>query len=280
MNLSKSKAKAICDVCIEHLIDEGKKQDINITRQLIKTYMDGNGNYVSSLNDVYRCLIGTLQNANRLPNVIKFYKGLDTHCFLGFDHMKMLDTYGKSIRKLRLAVKELNPDVAVNGVLWERFLTGVLDAAKWLSQFNNFKSFKNYLNAFHQKGPIGINILISVLSDGRIKGLGPALAFNFIKDLGLGISKDVAKPDTHTIKTMVALGLCKSSNNEEDVVEAIAFVASKVGISTFAMDKILWLANSGNFHDDNFGRLWGTSQTGKHRAIVVNAIKAKWRYLQ
>ena len=123
----------------------------------------------------------------------------------------------------------------------------------------------------------GVSILIASLSDGRIKGLGSALAYDFIKNLGLTISKDCAKPDTHTRETLVALGLCKKTSSNDDVVSVISDIALKAGINTYAMDKILWLANSGNFYDETFDRLWEVSQTIEHRKTIVKAIKGRWK---
>lgn len=276
-NISISQAKVICAVCINHLIEEGNKKGIRISNRLIESYMDGHGDIVASLNDVFQCLTGSLQNASMMPNVIKLYKGLKIQFLFGYDYQRILDKYGYSSRKLRSAAKKDNPKINTSGRLWRMFSEGVLDAAKWMSQFKDFESFEKYLLPFHENEHHGVSILIASLSDGRIKGLGSALAYDFIKNLGLTISKDCAKPDTHTRETLVALGLCKKTSSNDDVVSVISDIALKAGINTYAMDKILWLANSGNFYDETFDRLWEVSQTIEHRKTIVKAIKGRWK---
>jgi hypothetical protein len=199
VKLTKPKAKAVVNICRNYLIEEAANQDIKITQKMITSYLVLNP--VESLTDVFYCLIGTLQNTNMMPNVIKFYSDLNVKFLFGFNHVKVFEKYGSSVFKLKAAVREYNPNMNINGALWSRWLEGVLDSARWMLQFKNFNAFKKWIKGFHNKGFIGISVLASSLSDGRIKGLGPALSYNFIKDLGLQISKDSAKPDTHTYAT-------------------------------------------------------------------------------
>jgi len=275
MDLTKKQIKTVIDVCINHLIREGEVKNVHITRRMINSYMFKKEGTVKTLSEVYGQLVGSLQNRNRMTEVIKLYRGLDDKFLLGYNHNKILKRYKTSIKRIRLAAKKHNPDVKTSGVLWNIFAKGVIDSSIWMLQFKNFDSFKKYLKPFEKEGITGLFLLVSSLSDGRITGMGPALAFDFIKGLGLKISKQCAKPDTHIKNTIMALGLCKRSSDGYEVVSLLSAMAKKVGVSTYDLDRLIWLSNSGLFYQHDI-RLWSTTQTVKHRSAIVREIKKKW----
>jgi hypothetical protein len=277
MELTKKRARIIYDVCCEHLIEEGAKQKISITHRLIKRYMENHGYRVHDLSDVLGALIWSIHSSSMIPSVIKLDDGLIKNVLFNFDPKKIRNAYGDSARKLTIAVKGYDASIKIDGVLWQRFCVGIIDSARWISQFKDFQAFLKYVKPFHKRGFEGLTMMAESLGDGRIKGFKIALAFNFIKELGLPISKDTAKPDTHTIQTMVSLGLSKRSDSENDIVLAISNLANRIGITTFAMDRLIWLSNSGNFFKEEYERLWTPAQTPHHRQQVVKEIKKRWK---
>lgn len=275
--LTKSKVDVIRSVCFSHLINEAKKQKrTEVNEKMINSYLSPE-NKVNSLTKVFRGLVNSLQNANRMPNVIKL-KRIEYSCLFNYDYKKILDYYGSSSAKLKKAAKKCIPNLEENGKLWNRFSQGVLDGARWMLQFKDFNSFKKYLKPFEENGPEGFNLLAESIGDGRIKGLRYTLANDFIKELGLRISEQLAKPDVNIKETLAGLGLCDVNSSTKSVVAKIREMAGKAGCTTFAMDKLLWLSNSGKFYQPkhNF-RLWATSQVPKQRAILISEIKRGWR---
>ena len=114
----------------------------------------------------------------------------------------------------------------------------------------------------------------------QVTGMGKTLALDFIKDLGPPISEWCIKPDTLIRKTLHGLGLVRKGCPEEDYVyclENIVRSASRQNFSMYALDKLLWLANSGKFHrHPKIGRVWPKNKSGEVRTRLLKKIKAGW----
>ncbi|GAB4403703.1 MAG: hypothetical protein Fur0028_16380 [Bacteroidales bacterium] len=275
MKINKRNSNIIFNICVNHVIKKAKKERFRgVDKKLIYGYLTGKSP-VNSLNVLFDRFLSVLQNTNMKPKVIKYNLGLKKKFLLGYDHINILNKY-KSAESLFRAAKRENPSLK-KGRIWLDFCQGVLDVAFWMQQFKNIDSFLKYIRPFEERGLDGIDMLVQSLADGRIKGLGPALSYNFIMELGLPISDKISKPDTHIIKTLAGLGLCKNNVRTFDAVRIVSELAEASGKTTFAFDKVIWLANSGYLHNDFDERIWTESQTTENRLELLKEIKRKLR---
>jgi thermostable 8-oxoguanine DNA glycosylase len=90
----------------------------------------------------------------------------------------------------------------------------------------------------------------------EVYGLGFALSCDFLKELGY---INFGKPDVHIHKILKGLGLVDKKADDYEVLKAIDRIARNVGVSSYNVDKLLWLIGSGYFYDDkdlgNEGRI-------------------------
>lgn len=274
--LTEAQANAILKTCKEYLIKSAAASGWKISKRTISSYWTQT-NTVTNLREVFEVFVVSLQNSSMMPSAIKLDK-INKRFLLRFSPKRIRATYGENDAKLRRAIKKDNPQSKVNGILWSRFIGGITDGARWMSQFKDFSSFKRYLAHFSKLGSNGADLLARTIGDGRIRGMRFALAMNFLKELGLPISKQCVKPDVHIIKTMQSLDLCGKPCSNEDAVEAIRRIAqlSRPKMTPFAVDKLIWLANSGFFYNHK-PRLWESSQTAKHRKQLVRQILRSFR---
>ena len=88
-----------------------------------------------------------------------------------------------------------------------------------------------------------------VVSHDRLLEVGPALAAEYLKHVGI----EVAKPDVHIRRLIGPSRLAiASSDNEGIVIEAIERMAAQINTSATYIDNLLWL-----FCADNYGAICG-----------------------
>ncbi len=116
-----------------------------------------------------------------MPNVIKL-QDLNKNFLLNYNCNKIIETYGDSVTKFLKAVKKYNPDVKTHGrTLWKRFACGVLDGARFFSQFKSVRDFEKFVKPYAQLGAEGAIVLAQSMGSGHLRGLGFALAMDFEK---------------------------------------------------------------------------------------------------
>lgn len=215
----------------------------------LQKYFSGDRRDFSSLADVYEQLIHSAQNYQRMPNVIKFTERKEKikSILCEYDLTK-ITTY--NIEDLyQVFRKEFNvtsEDSKRNS--WHKWSKSIIDAAKFMSDFENISDFKTFVNQFDYNLPsrMALPLLIST----KISGIGFALACDFLKELGY---VNYPKPDVHLIDVFNRLGL--SERNPVSVFEAIVKMSDDCkeidkSITPYKIDKIIWLICSGNFYHD------------------------------
>lgn len=188
------------------------------------------------INDLVKMFSMILQNRQYLPNVIKFSLGNYTHLDTathGFDV-----TYLNSISPKTL-YNNLNSLIHF-GVsnTWKNYCIGIIDAAHYLNGFTNYHAFDTHIITLIAAGRE--NDLITELCS--IKGIGPALARNYLKEVGY---LSFGKPDLHLMPIFQSF--------DPTVIDYPTFDASLrrqsilCGVSPYVLDRTLWLICSGNY---------------------------------
>ena len=86
-----------------------------------------------------------------------------------------------------------------------------------------------------------------MLIEHKIKGIGFALACDFLKELGYSY---YPKPDVHLREVFSGVELTKEKPKDIDVFEEIICMAKTCNITSYKLDKIIWLVCSGNFYHE------------------------------
>ncbi len=205
----------------------------------------------STLENVYERFIISAQNYQSMPNVIGITKNEDRKKAV----KKILHKYDIEY------IKGLNPDdLYVRfreefGVTsadskrnsWAKWSNAIVDSAKFLSEFDDYKEFDDFVNRFNYN--VHTRMALPLLIGERISGMGFALACDMLKELGY---LEYPKPDVHLLQVFQALGL--SDGKPLDTFQAIIRMADIVSITKnekitpYKVDKIFWLICSGRFY--------------------------------
>ena len=217
-------------------------------------------NSKTTLDNIYKRLLISCQNRNMMSSVIKFDKREEKFADIleQFNPSKILKKYksGEDLYKIFEQTKEFGVNKEHNE-LWKSFAQSVIDGAKFISRFDNVEAFKKMIGNIASYFPG--TMMIPRLICGEIRGMGEALACDFIKEIGY---VEYAKPDVHInyiIKEICNIDAIydnesiKVKDKEKitaiEVLNAIQQIAKNAGVSAFAVDKILWLIASGKYYD-------------------------------
>lgn len=209
-----------------------------ITNEQLEKYFIGVYNHPKDLKDVYIGLIRTAQNYQFMPNVIAFDKRKEKieRILHGFDHEYIASLDIESLYKeFRKTFNVTSGDSHYNS--WYRWSCSVVDSAKYVCRFRNVEEFDTYVRS--KKDLLRIPLEIS----GEIRGIGFALACDFLKETGY---PEYIKPDVHIIDICEALEI--SDRNQINVFRTLIDIANRCGVTPYKLDKILWLICSGNFY--------------------------------
>jgi len=77
-----------------------------------------------------------------------------------------------------------------------------------------------------------------------IKGIGPPLACDFLKEIGID---RYGKPDIHIKRTFSRLKLIGEFNQDKEAFKVLWHMAHLSGCSPAVVDKVFWIAASGRW---------------------------------
>lgn len=146
-------------------------------------YFIGDRRDFSSLADVFEQLIQSAQNYQRMPNVIKFTERkekiktiLCEYDFTEIATYNIEDLY-------RIFRKEFNvTSEDSNRNSWYKWSKSIIDAAKFMCDFENVDDFKTFVNQFDYN--LHTRMALPLLISTKISGIGFSLACDCLKELG------------------------------------------------------------------------------------------------
>ena len=122
----------------------------------------------------------------------------------------------------------------------------IIDSANFLSGFKSAEEFYRFIDPFANDTDPHVHLAVPILLDHAIKGIGYALACDFLMALGY---KNYGKPDVHIKNILGELGVCERKGHDYDFSLALNRIAKKAHVSPRMVDKALWLIGSGNFKE-------------------------------
>lgn len=243
-----------------------------------------------TLHRIFLQLISSAANANMLRNVINIHGQNSTRknaildlltsstCTPLWDYNQLLsDTlfrpYLELFSKLDIEtnivklqehklIKENSTPNYLN-ILWSRWLTSVKDSAQFLLNYQTGEEFSNKISGWIRSVPAELRFAIPMYIASHIHGIGFALACDALKEMGFC---EFAKPDVHICNVFFELGIAQQSNstlnNQLLVLESFYKLVGDINqnsqgkkITPYALDKMIWLCCTGNFHKDNDGKV-------------------------
>ncbi len=184
-------------------------------------------------SDVMKMLAFILQNRFNLPNTINFERNYTALCSVTnqFDASHIASFTPEAF------AEQLSRAIGFNlpSTSWSNYARGVVEAARYLNGITGF-SYASYLAAANSNPDAIVEGLCSIY------GMGPALARNFLKEIGV---VNLGKPDVHLYAVFQAFDPTVTTPNSFD--RALVDQARKAGVSPFQMDRVIWLICSGNY---------------------------------
>lgn len=125
---------------------------------------------------------------------------------------------------------------------WATFKQGVVDGACYLKRFGEPKEFYEYIDCNVATVDEAWALVFEL--DRKIKGIGPALACDFLKEIGVD---RFGKPDIWIKRTFSKLNFISEVSRDRVTFGVIWHMSDVSGISPAVIDKIFWMAASGRW---------------------------------
>jgi len=227
-------------------LDEVVSKNPNLNNSILEEHLEHKSKF-DDISDANRRLIESLQNRWGMSNIIKFGDNEKdfSKILFEYNHIEILNNYKNAddlLDKFKLKFDMQNSHGKRS--LWRTFSEGVIDGSKFMASFKIKEDFdcfvETFANTHHKKYT---KAALPMLLAREIKGVGFALACDFLKELGY---RDYAKPDVHLKKIFNALGL--SLSDDYEVYKSIIEMSEAVNEDAYRVDKIFWLIGSGNFN--------------------------------
>ncbi len=252
---------AIYKAAIAFLLNQRGK---GITRELIDCFFkqDGQGKKKpDSLSGIYLTLLKSAENAQGKSNIIGKSLGEGGVERLGavlnnFDPRYVKETFTRWKKLFNTIKTQLKPSGKLregSKSTWPNYCRTIIDSANFLSGFKSAEEFYRFFGPFANHRNPRVHLAVPILIDDAIKGIGYALACDFLMALGY---KNYGKPDVHIKNILSELGVCNSDDQDYDFSLALYRIAKKARVSPRKVDRVLWLIGSGDFREctDSIGK--------------------------
>lgn len=224
-----------------------------VSRSIIENHIEpGDKLRAFSISDAYMRLLESAQNRSMGKGVIgKAIGGIGKlkNILYNFDPKRVVKTYGgKEDILLDVIIKKIptkKPIRRGKKALWPLYCKTIVSGAAFLSQFESANDLYKWLDVFYSDDRIrpALPLLLSL----EIKGIGFPLACDFLKEIGY---TEFGKPDVHIKDIFKGIGLVDQKADNYEVYKAIVRVAKNNSVTPYNVDKLFWLAGSGNFYDN------------------------------
>ena len=203
---------------------------------------------VDNIHDVFWHLLNSLTNKVGMRATIGAIDPLEPFLF-GFDPGKTHFHYQDDWKLLLTEIKKNHTapgpmDINKPISYWAIFCKGILSGAEFLSRFESYKPFDEFVKSF-AFNDISIAAL-PILLDQEIYGFAFALACDWLKECGY---HNYGKPDTHTVDILCGTVACNRDNYE--VFKTMVRMARVNDEMPAVVDRLLWFIGSGKYVDEN-----------------------------
>ena len=211
-----------------------------------------------SINRIYQSILESAQNVQMSPNVIGRaisgekgnIKPLGKFLF-DFSPAGVVTAYGDVSGEdlLEKIIPTLffmpHPE---KRTLWLRYCKTIISAAKFLNKFSGHESFYAFVDKYYSDERI--KPFLPMLLSYEIDGIGFSLACDFLKELGYS---QYGKPDTHIKDIFIELDLLDGAQKQSSKADYLSLklideIAALNNVTSYAVDKVLWLVCSGNYY--------------------------------
>ena len=196
-------------------------------------------------NELLQFLLVSLQNAQMMPNVIRFEDNNRKEQFekilCTYDARQILQNYTADSLFEKFCDNFIVNNKESKRNLWRRYSKSVISAAIFISKFNDEDDFRNFIARFDYNDLS--SAALPLILEKEVYGLGFPLACDFLKELGY---TQYSKPDVHIKEIFHSFGFCE--NNDYDAYKAVIEMARICGETPYKVDKTFWLIASGDFY--------------------------------
>lgn len=126
------------------------------------------------------------------------------------------------------------------------FCLTIIHGARYFRQFPSASKFYEHFKLLAQSPKPELTVQNEL---GNITGIGPALALDYLKELGFD---QFVKPDLHIMDICFGLAPKKYMKHNRDTAGAIRQMkdmANVAGKTPYSLDKLFWLIGSGGFYE-------------------------------
>lgn len=265
--------KAAYSLCKEYLLELGIA---GVTSELIEKYLHLSQSKPrpGTTAEIYKRILRSAQNANMKAGVVGgAIGGIEKLRVIlcEFQPKAILEKYLSWEQVLDDIEKHLTPTGKIRRAprsIWPQYCTAILSAAQFMTQFETADDFSKWVDFFDSDSRA--RAALPMLLDNEIKGLGFALACDFLKELGY---INFAKPDVHLRDIFIGLNLCPPKANDYQVFKAVIRLAKNAGVTPYSADKLFWLVGSGHFYNDE--HIGDKGRIGSYKAQFIAYAQGK-----
>lgn len=267
---------------LKELVD--KVDDENVDWDSVQEFLENQPRF-TNLKQIFHRLIGSLTNRRNMGATIGNINEM-TSILCDFNHLKLLDKYGSNVdvdwghlfdeiwkdekHLMNTSVDKNNPKN-----FWVQFCKGVLSCAMFFKEhgFRTSDDFYQYVEDFIN-GSDANRLLLPFVIGEHIKGIGFALACDFLKEVGC---TQFAKPDTHLLTIFSKVKLCLGIQTE--VFRTVMIMEQELGVTAFAIDKVFWMIGANELHywEDADARKGANHEDfGSKRKVFIDRVNKEW----
>ncbi len=219
-----------------------------------------------TMEELFWYLINSLTNKVGMRATIGDVNLLGDYIF-NFDPYQTHDHYQDGWKKLfKLIKNNYTPPGPMNiknkNSYWVIFCKGILSGAEFLSGFEPYDAFDEFVNGF-AFNDVSIAALPIIL-DQEVFGMGFPIGCDWLKEIGYS---NYCKPDTHTIDILFETGVASSQDNYNVFMTMVRM--GKVNNEPPAViDRLLWFIGSGKYVEKN-------EKIIRHKAAFIQEVRPK-----
>jgi len=245
-----------------------------IDEKSIRSYLTVSAPELSckKMSDVFCRMLLSAQNRQMSRNVIGgSIGGVENlaKVLRNFDARYVSSVYlNKETELLKVIQREFSLGDKINideKSLWFQYCKTIVSVANFLSPFNNYKEFLQWIRVFYndEKSAAALPLIISE----EVFGFGFALACDFLKELGF---ENYGKPDVHVKEILSAYNFISETASDYSVLKTMIQMSKDAKVSCYELDKVLWLIGSGKFY--NHPNLGKNGFVGKMKSEFIKQV--------